>query len=98
MLFEWDANKAQANKKKHKVSFELAQRVFDDEQQLNDFDRTKGDEDRYVSLGLVDDVILFVSHCYRENENDETVIRIISARKATSKERDTYDSRTSRRT
>ncbi len=96
MLFEWDPEKAKTNKKKHKVSFELAQQVFDDDKQLNDFDRTVGNEDRYVTLGLVHNVILYVSHCYRENENGETVIRIISARKATSKESEAYVSRTAR--
>ena len=93
MLFEWDEAKAAANRRKHRVSFDLATYVFDDPSHLCDFDRTKSGEDRYCTLGLVNQVVLLVSHCYRENENGETIIRIISARKATSKEKAIYEQR-----
>jgi uncharacterized DUF497 family protein len=94
MLFEWDDEKAANNKRKHKISFDLATFAFDDPAQFNDFDRTVRDEDRYFTLGTVNQLVLFVSHCYRKNENGETVIRIISARKATRKEKAAYDSGT----
>jgi uncharacterized DUF497 family protein len=97
MLFEWDENKAKSNKLKHKVSFNLATYVFDDPAQLSVFDKTVNGEDRYITLGLVNHTILFVCYCYRENENGKTIIRIISARKATTKEKACYDTGASER-
>lgn len=93
MLFEWDDAKARSNKQKHRVSFDLASYTFDDPWQLCVFERTIGNEDRYITLGLVNHTVLFVSHSYRENENGETIIRIISARKATTKEKAAYVAR-----
>jgi len=90
MLFEWDDHKAKTNKQKHQVSFDLAAQVFDDPRQLCVFDRTVEEEDRYITLGLVKRTILFVCHCYRENQHGEKIIRIISARKATPKEKAAY--------
>ena len=95
-LFEWDEKKARQNKAKHKVSFELAQRVFEDPFQLNDFDRTVKGEDRYKTLGVVGTVVLLVAHCFRKNKDGEEVIRIISARKATTRERGEYERRAGR--
>lgn len=91
MLFEWDDNKAASNKQKHRISFDLATYVFDDPAQLLNFDRTVHREDRYTTLGLVNHTVICVSHCCRENENGQTIIRIISARKATAKEKAAYD-------
>lgn len=90
MNFEWDENKARANLKKHGVSFEEAQTVFYDENALliNDPDHSE-DEERFIILGLSAGTrLLVVCHCYRESE---TVIRIISARKATRKETQFYE-------
>lgn len=90
MNFEWDENKARANLKKHGVSFEEAQTVFYDENALliDDPDHSE-DEDRFIILGLSAGArLLVVCHCYRESE---TVIRIISARKATRKETQYYE-------
>lgn len=80
--FEWDENKNLLNQKKHKISFEEAQTVFYDTKALviNDPDHSL-DEDRFIILGLSRNAnLLVVCHCYRESD---TVIRIISARKAT---------------
>lgn len=90
MNFEWDENKARVNFKKHGVSFEEAQTVFYDENALliDDPDHSE-DEERFIILGLSAGTrLLVVCHCYRESE---TVIRIISARKATRKETQFYE-------
>ena len=87
--FEWDPKKAQANLRKHKVSFEEAQSVFSDERALliDDPDHSEG-EDRFVLLGLSRSLrLLVVVHCYRAEGH---VIRIISARKADADERSIY--------
>ena len=87
--FEWDARKASANVKKHGISFDEARTVFFDENAtlIDDPDHSL-DEDRFVLLGLSSTLkIVLVCHCYREQGN---VIRIISARKATSYESKQY--------
>lgn len=87
--FEWDERKNRANKRKHKVSFEEAQTVFVDENALRFFDPDHSeDEDRFLILGMSFSLrVLVVCHCYRENES---VIRIISARKADRREQSDY--------
>lgn len=83
--FEWDAAKAASNKKKHGVSFEEAQSVFYDEFAVQFFDEdNSGSEDRFLMLGFSDEArLLIVCHCER---NEGNIIRIISARKATTNE------------
>ena len=85
ITFEWNASKALANKKKHKVSFEEAKSAFLDENALVIHDPEHShDEDRFILLGLsITSRVLVVCHCYREKDS---TIRIISARKATKKE------------
>jgi len=87
--FEWDDKKARANKLKHKVSFEEAQTVFLDENAIRFFDPDHSEEeDRFLMLGLSFTLrALVVCHCYRE---DDSVIRIISARKADKREQSEY--------
>jgi len=89
MRIIWDENKNQENIRKHNVSFEEAQTVFyDPNGKLIDDPDHSDEEDRYIILGLSKILhLLVVCHCYREN--DET-IRIISARKATTKETKYY--------
>jgi uncharacterized DUF497 family protein len=87
--FEWDDKKAAANLKKHGISFEEAKSVFRDERAklINDPDHSEG-EDRFVLLGLSETLkLLVVCHCYR---GENHVIRIISARKATTNESTSY--------
>lgn len=89
--FEWDEDKAQANLKKHHVSFGIAVRVFLDPLALAYQDRIENGEYRWQTLGMVDGcLLLLVAHTVRQDENGE-VIRIISARKAGKKEQRHYE-------
>lgn len=87
--FTWDPRKAEENLRKHGISFEEAQSVFyDDHGQLVDDPDHSDDEDRFILLGRSNHIrLLIVCHCYRESSS---VIRIISARKATKKEGKNY--------
>ena len=89
LRFEWDPRKAQANLKRNGVSFEEAQSVFLDEHAVEFYDDKHAEwEDRFLLLGLsVHLNLLLVCHCHRENED---VIRLISARKATRHESEHY--------
>ncbi len=87
--FEWDERKNRENRRKHRVSFEEAQTVFLDENAVRYFDPDHAeDEDRFIMLGMSFTLrVLVVCHCYRE---DDSVIRIISARKADKGEQSDY--------
>ena len=87
MKFEWDEHKNQINIKKHKVSFEDAETVFEDDFAVYlDDDEHSFAEKRFIILGIAEtlDRELYVCYCLR-GENDE-ITRIISARKATQQE------------
>ena len=89
LYFEWDENKNIINKKKHKISFEEAKTVFFDEEApvIDDPDHSV-DEERFIILGESNQAnLLVVCHCWRVSD---TVIRIISARKATKNETRQY--------
>ena len=88
--FEWDRRKAQSNERKHGVSFELAKEAFDDEFQIRSSRGWEDGEERWWTIGLVGHWLLVVVHTWIENE-EEDVIRIISARKATASERRRYE-------
>lgn len=89
--FTWDEHKNQINTRKHKVSFELATRVFDDPKHYSAQDRQVEGEERWQTIGLVHGVmILLVAHTVEEEDQGET-IRIISARAATPTERRQYE-------
>ena len=87
--FLWDSKKNATNIKKHGVSFSDAQTIFYDENAIKYYDPDHSeDEDRFIMLGLSFQLrILVVCHCYRENDS---VIRIITARKASNNEEDAY--------
>lgn len=87
--FEWDPAKARSNQRKHGVSFEEARSVFYDEYAIQfDDEENSEEEERFLMLGLSNELrVLIVCHCERESGE---VIRIISARKATKKEREYY--------
>ena len=90
LRFDWDPRKANANRAKHGVTFEEALTVFADEAALliTDPDHSE-EEERFVLLGMSAMLrVLVVVHCDLEPGN---VIRIISARKATSRERTRYE-------
>lgn len=91
MAFEWNPAKAVSNLSKHGVSFELAQEVWDDPLHVILPDRLEDGEQRWHALGLVGSVtILVVVHTYPVPD-DEDLVRIIGARKATAQERKRYD-------
>ena len=87
--FDWDSRKAATNEKKHGISFKEARTIlFDENAKLIDDPDHSDDEDRFVLLGLSRSLkVVLVCHCYREQGN---VIRIISARKATTHESKQY--------
>jgi len=84
--FVWNKTKAESNLVKHEISFEEAASVFVlDEQETFIDDEHSFDEERLIVIGLSHELrVLTVIHCWRE---DDTIIRIISARKATQLER-----------
>jgi uncharacterized protein len=91
MRFTWDQAKAAENLRKHGVSFEEGSTAFADEaaRLKHDPDHSQ-EEDRFILLGFSAKLrLLIVCHGYRENDE---VIRIISARKATPNERKQYGS------
>ena len=92
ITFEWDENKNQINQRKHGISFEEAKTVFyDEEALLRDDPEHSEEEERFVILGLRAQAnLLVVCPCYRVSE---TVIRLISARKATKTESQFYSNR-----
>ncbi|MBW2658663.1 MAG: BrnT family toxin [Deltaproteobacteria bacterium] len=87
--FEWDKRKEIMNVKKHGVSFEDARTVFYDDSAIQFYDPDHSDqEDCFILLGLsLKPQVLVVCHCFRESE---TVVRIISARKADKDEERAY--------
>lgn len=85
MKFEWDEQKEYLNIRKHHINFNIAKRVFNDVNRIEIYDMQHSiDEDRYNTIGMVENV-LFVVY----TERKET-IRLISARLATEKERSLY--------
>jgi uncharacterized DUF497 family protein len=88
--FEWDETKSRLNVRKHGVCFEDAMLVFGDPYALAEQDRMEGGELRRQTLGLAGGIVLLlVAHTVKSEREDE-VIRIISARRATTRERKRY--------
>lgn len=92
MTFVWNEDKNAINMRKHRISFYVAAAVFDDLQRLEFPDVSHSDEeDRYITIGLVHDVLTVV-YCDRPNPQTGNVdIRIISARRATKAEEEAYN-------
>ncbi len=90
--FAWDEKKNTANQKRHGVSFEEAQSVFFDESALQFFDEAhSAAEGRFLMLGLSSHLrLLMVAHTFRE---EDSIIRIVSARMATKNESRVYTER-----
>jgi uncharacterized DUF497 family protein len=84
--YEWDERKNRENWRKHRISFEDAALVFDDERCLTYPDRIdESGEQRWHAIGTVHietegNAVLLVVHAYREDNNGEEIVRIISAR------------------
>ena len=89
LRFEWDEKKAKANVRKHGISFEEARTAFYDENAIQFYDPDHSEEeDRFILLGLsFVPQVLVVCHCFRESE---TIVRIISARRADKDEEEEY--------
>ena len=86
MEYEWDDNKNQKNQIKHSIDFYDAILIFDDNDRIELLDDRKDyQEKRYQTIGIVFDVVLTVIYTIRNNR-----YRIISARKASRHERETY--------
>ena len=88
MIYEWDAEKARANQRKHGISFDEAATVFLDPLALTFPDPNySAGEEREITIGYsARHQVVFVSHCQRGDR-----VRIISARKATRGERKQYE-------
>jgi uncharacterized DUF497 family protein len=86
MSYQWDPNKAKSNLKKHNISFADAVGVFEDENAITIEDENEN-ESRFITIGR-DFLrrILVVVYTFRG-----MIIRIISARKATARERKIYE-------
>lgn len=91
-LFEWDTEKAKSNITKHKIKFELASSVFQDPRALTIFDdEHSSKEDRWITIGLASNSQLIVLvHTFLFIDDNNTKIRLISARKATKNETTLY--------
>jgi uncharacterized protein len=86
---EWDPAKAASNRTKHKITFEEGALVLMDPLAISIPDNT-GQEQRWVTMGRVDERVLIVIHTFEEMD-DHIRVRIISARKATKRERRAYE-------
>jgi hypothetical protein len=87
MDFEWDENKNKSNQEKHGIDFNKAKKVFEDNNRKASPDLRKDyGEDRWITIGKILDIIIIVVYTVRN-----TAYRIISARYAKKKERETYN-------
>ena len=94
MNFEWDANKEKDNIKNHEgVTFNFASKVFNDVWAIDEFDElhSTAAEQRFTIIGLAENKLLRVTFTIATEENGEEVIRIISARKAIGKDKESYE-------
>lgn len=88
MEFEWDDHKEQINIQKHGIDFSTAALVFNDIYRIETYDSLHSDiEDRYITIGQINSITLIVMVVYTERTD---VIRIISARLATTREKEAY--------
>ncbi len=85
-----DRRKETANKRKHKLGFDLAHHVFDDPLVAIVHDRFENGEDRYHAIGMVGQKCLLVVFSHPDI-NDENWIQVIGLREATSNERTRYE-------
>ncbi len=93
LIFEWDAEKADLNRRKHRIGFEEARTVFNDPFLVSFPDQHHSEtEQRLISIGAsTDGRILLVIHTETPASGNAALIRVISARKATASERRVYE-------
>ena len=89
LQFEWDPDKDLANQAKHGLSFQEASELFSSEVDCLEFydELHSLEEDRFIAVGPIQRGVIVVAYTERQNE----VIRIVSARKATKKERELFE-------
>lgn len=90
-VFAWDPKKSRLDRRKHGVSFQRAVRVFQDPGAVSYIERVVDGEERWHTIGLAGNVVLLLVVRTVEEENGEEKIRIISARKADSREQSLYE-------
>ena len=90
MRWIWDDNKNRTNKQKHGISFETASLVFDDRMAVSIPD-PDADEERWRTIGMIGNVVVIVVHTDGRPQIGAERGRIISARKATPRERRIYE-------
>ena len=93
--FDWDPVKARQNLQKHRVSFERAARIFLDPFAISIFDEKHSEsENRWITIGSeANEVLLVVVHTFRNVDTENSLVRVISARKATKEEAQQYHER-----
>lgn len=99
MKFDWDANKAEENRRKHDgVTFAEATEVFFDGNYYEDYDDEHSDanEKRFICIGNSSKRLLRVSYAVRQSESENEIIRIISARKAETADEQLYNEQNER--
>jgi uncharacterized protein len=90
--FDWDVAKARSNLRKHGISFESAILAFEDPYAIIELDRIEGGEYRWQTIGMAFGVsLLLVAHTIEGENEDDEVIRIISARRTVPSERRRYE-------
>ena len=87
-MYEWDRNKNDGNLRKHGLSFEDAPEVFAGRCLTFEDERTEYGEERYITLGHLEERLVVIAHTQRGKST-----RIISMRKANSRERKAYEKR-----
>jgi uncharacterized DUF497 family protein len=92
MHYEWDEEKSKLNQLKHGISFKEAKEVFEDALQISKLDhRFNSFEERWITIGSTSKhKVLVVANLFFTDDGEE-IIRIISARKANKKERESYE-------
>lgn len=89
MRFSWDEHKNLTNQRKHRVSFEVAARVFIDANRIEQYDDQEDyGENRWITIGIVGPALLTVVYTVRDEDGE--VIRLISARRANAQEKRAY--------
>ena len=96
--FEWDQTKSRRNLRKHGVSFDSAALLFDRPHLVRLDTRAAYDEDRWTAIGWMGPIVGLVVFTERPGRENESVIRIISARKASRRERRAYEAEIQGRT
>jgi uncharacterized DUF497 family protein len=89
--FEWDESKNRQNRRKHGLSFETAAQVFFDPFAITESDRDVEGEVRLWTIGRIHNLLIVVVVHVTLVADDDQIIRIISARKATPLERRVYE-------